>query len=59
MLLFILGLTDNVWPVHARRAFLCVTIQSTVPLRLTTTSDVMGDFVDMRAVSGLAEEIRW
>lgn len=55
---FARGVTERVWPVHARSAFRCVTIQSTVPLRCTTTIDVIGDLVEMRAVIGLVEVIR-
>jgi hypothetical protein len=48
-----------VWPVHASKAFLCVTIQSTVPLRCSTDSEVIGDLVEMSAVIGVVEDIRW
>jgi hypothetical protein len=40
----------RLWPVHASSAFRCATIQSSLPSRWTTTSDVHFDFVDIRAV---------
>ena len=40
----------RVWPVHARSALRCAIIQSSLPSIWTTTRDVMGDFVPMRAV---------
>lgn len=56
---FAVGETESVWPVQARRAFRCATIQSTVPLRCNTVKEVSGDLVDIKAVMGLVEEIRW
>jgi hypothetical protein len=56
---FARGVTERVCPVHARSALRCVAIQSTVPLRCTTTIDVIGDFVEMRAVIGLVDVMRW
>lgn len=47
------------WPVQARRAFRCVTIQSVVPSRCTTVKVVVGDFVEISAVTGEAAVIRW
>jgi hypothetical protein len=58
MLRFAEGDIASVWPVQARRAFLCATIQSTVPLRCNTVKEVMGDLVDIRAVIGLVEVMR-
>ena len=55
---FMVGDTDNVWPVHARRPFLCVIIQSSVPFRCITDIDVIGDFVEMSTVIGVVEETR-
>jgi hypothetical protein len=46
-------------PVQARRELRWATIQSRRPSRWTTTSEVMGDFVAMRAVKGVVEEIFW
>ena len=46
-------------PVHASNALRCVTIQSIVPFRCSTVKEVSGDFVDIRAVMGVVEEIRW
>lgn len=48
--MFHLGFKLNVCPVHASRAFRLATIQSSLPSKCTTTSDVMGDFVAMSAV---------
>lgn len=47
------------YPVQAKSAFLCATIQSTVPLRWRTVNEVMGDLVDIMAVIGLVEVMRW
>jgi hypothetical protein len=58
MLLLAEGDIESVCPVQARSAFLCVTIQSTVPLRCKTVNEVIGDLVDINAVMGLVEEIR-
>ena len=55
--LFIVGLIDKVWPVHARSACRWAIIQSNVPFRCTTAKEVMGDLVDMSAVIGLADDI--
>lgn len=49
----------RVWPVHARRALRCATNQSTLPSRWTTTREVSGDLVEIRAVKGVVEETRW
>jgi hypothetical protein len=51
------GARLRVWPVHARREFRDATIQSSRPSRCTTTRDVMGDFVAIRAVKGVVEDI--
>lgn len=50
--IFVFSLGDRlrVCPVHASSAFRCATIQSSLPSRCTTTSDVTFDFVDMRAL---------
>lgn len=48
-----------VCPVHASRALRCVTIQSVVPSRWRTAKDVVGDFVEMRAVIGEVAVMRW
>lgn len=56
---FIRGRTERVWPVQARRADRCVTIQSMVPFKCTTTIDVTGDLDEMRAVMGEVEVMRW
>jgi hypothetical protein len=56
---FAVGETERVWPVHASSAFRCATIQSTVPLRCNTVKEVSGDLVDIRAVIGLVDRIRW
>lgn len=53
------GDTESVWPVQAKSAFLCATIQSTVPLRLRTVKVVVGDLEDIIAVIGLVEVMRW
>jgi hypothetical protein len=55
----IVGDKDKVWPVHASRPFLWVTIQSTVPSRCNTENEVIGDFVEMSAVNGVVEDMRW
>lgn len=47
------------YPVQASNAFRWATIQSTVPLRCNTVKEVIGDFVDIKAVIGVVEEIRW
>jgi hypothetical protein len=53
------GESERVCPVQASRAFRCATIQSTVPFKCNTVKDVRGDFVDIKAVMGLVEDIRW
>jgi hypothetical protein len=50
--------TESVYPVQASSAFRCATIQSTVPLRCNTVKEVKGDFVDIKAVIGVVDEIR-
>ena len=50
MLVFTRGDRLNVCPVHANSAFLCVTIQSSLPSRCTMTMEVIADFVEIRAV---------
>lgn len=52
----IVGRIDNERPVHASRAFLCVTIQSTAPVSCTTAKEVTGDRTEIRAVTGLVDE---
>ena len=47
---FHLGFRLNVCPVHASKAFLRATIQSSLPSRCTTTREVIGDFVPISAV---------
>lgn len=61
MLVLILGLTDSACPVHASSADLCATIQSNLPSRWTTAKEVMGDLDEMRAVTGVVDDIypRW
>ena len=56
---FHLGLRFSVCPVHASSAFRLAIIQSNLPSKCTTTKDVMGDFVAMRAVYGEVEVMRW
>ena len=53
---FIVGRIERERPVHASRARLWETIQSTEPLRWTTAKDVLGFRTETRAVTGLAEE---
>lgn len=53
---FIVGRIERERPVHASRARLWATIQSTEPLRWTTAKDVLGFRTETRAVTGLAEE---
>ena len=55
--LFIVGFIERVCPVQASNALLWAIIQSIVPLRCTTVKEVMGDFVEMRAVMGLVDDI--
>lgn len=50
MLVFTRGDRLSVCPVHANSAFLCVTIQSSLPSRCTMTMEVIADFVEIRAV---------
>lgn len=50
MLVFTRGDKLNVCPVHANSAFLCVTIQSSLPSRCTMTIEVIADFVEIKAV---------
>lgn len=49
---------DIVWPVQASRAR-PASIQSVVPSRLTVVIEVKEALVDISAVTGLVEEIRW
>lgn len=53
------GVRLKLCPVHANSAFRCATIQSSLPSRCTTTSELMGDFGPIRAVYGVVEEVRW
>ena len=53
---FIVGRIERERPVHASRARLWETIQSTEPLRWTTAKDVLGFRTETKAVTGLAEE---
>ena len=53
------GFVLKVWPVHASNACLWLTTQSCLPSRLTVTMLDMGDLVEMRAVTGVVEEIFW
>lgn len=53
------GFNDSVCPVHASNACRWDMIQSCLPSRCTVTMEDMGDFVDMRAVTGLVDEIFW
>ena len=50
MLVFTRGDRLNVCPVHANSAFLCVTIQSSLPSRCTMAMEVIADFVEIKAV---------
>lgn len=59
ILVFTRGVRLRLCPVHAKRAFRCAIIQSSLPSRCTTTSELMGDFVPMRALYGVVEEVRW
>ena len=59
MLVFTRGDRLNVCPVHANSAFLCVTIQSSLPSRCTMTMEVIADFVEIRAVYGVVDVTRW
>jgi hypothetical protein len=52
----IVGLIDRDRPVHASKARLWATIQSTDPLTFTTANEVLGDRTETRAVTGVAEE---
>ena len=52
----IVGLMVRVCPVHASKACLWATIQSIVPFRWTTAKEVIGDFVEIRAVIGVADD---
>lgn len=56
---WIRGVTLNECPVHARSADLCATIQSVVPSRCSIENVVVGDLVDINAVSGVVEDMRW
>lgn len=53
------GVTVRVWPVQARRAERWATIQSVVPSRCSTVNVVVGAFVDISAVRGVVEVMRW
>ena len=53
------GVGLRVWPVQARSALRCATIQSVVPSRWSTEKVEVGDFEAMRAVTGVVEEMRW
>lgn len=55
---FIEGVTESVWPVKASKD-LPTSIQSVVPSRLTVVMDVLVALLEIRAVMGLMEEIRW
>jgi hypothetical protein len=52
----IVGLIERDRPVHASKALLWATIQSTDPLTFTTAKEVLGDRTETRAVTGVAEE---
>ena len=52
-----LGFADIECPVHASNASLWVTIQSTFPSNSMTPKVVLGEFVDIRHVSGEVEDI--
>lgn len=52
-----LGFIVNEWPVHARRAFRCANIQSTVPLSWSRANEVTGDLTETNADTGLVEDI--
>ena len=56
---FMTGRVARVDPVHASKACLWHIIQSTVPSRCTVASEVMGDLVEIRAVTGVVEVIFW
>lgn len=53
------GVGVRVWPVHAKREERLVTIQSVVPSRWRMEKVVVGLAVDIRAVMGVVEVIRW
>ena len=53
----IVGLMFRDRPVHASKARLWATIQSTERLTFTTAQEVLGDRTETRAVTGLGEEI--
>lgn len=59
MLVFTRGERLKVCPVHANKAFLCVTIQSSLPSRCTMTIEVIADLVAIRAVYGVVDVTRW
>ena len=59
MLVFMRGDRLSVCPVHANSAFLCVTIQSSLPSRCTMTMEVIADFVEIRAVYGVVDVTLW
>lgn len=51
------GLEEMEWPVQARSASFCVSIQSTLPSSSMMPKVVWGVFVDIRHVSGVVEDI--
>lgn len=57
--IFHLGFKLRVCPVHASKAFRCATIQSSLPSKCTTTREVMGDLVAIKAEYGVVDVMRW
>lgn len=57
--LWILEDSESVCPVQASSALRWATCQSVVPSRWRTEKVVVGDLVEIRAVIGVVEEIRW
>ncbi len=52
------GATARVYPVQASKAVLWDTIQSVAPSKCSTENVVVGDLVDIIAVSGVVEVMR-
>ena len=57
ILKLIFGFTVSAWPVQARRADLCATIQSTLPSRCTVVNEEAAELVEIKAVTGEVELI--
>jgi len=56
---FAFGFTERAWPVQARRAFRCATIQSRRPSRFIVEKDEEVVLVPTMAVRGDVDEIFW